>query len=152
MVTYSLSRISRSTRDTLEIAEKLERSGADLVSLSENIDTTSAAGKMVFRILAVLAEFERDLVSERTKAALSHIRQQGRKTGGHVPFGYDSVKGKLVRNDKESKVVNLIAQLHQKGYSLRKICRELESRGLETKNGHTRWSTNVVAAVVRRAL
>ena len=50
------------------IAERLDKAGADLVSLSEKIDTTSATGKMVFRLLAVLAEFERDLVSERTRA------------------------------------------------------------------------------------
>lgn len=57
LVVYSLSRLARSTKDTLEIADRLDRLGADLVSLSENIDTTTAAGKMVFRILAVLSEF-----------------------------------------------------------------------------------------------
>ena len=53
LVVYSLSRLARSTRDTLMIAETLERKGADLVSLSERIDTTSSTGKMVFRMLAV---------------------------------------------------------------------------------------------------
>lgn len=59
LVTYSLSRLARSTRDALAISERLSGAGADLVSLSERIDTTTAAGKMVFRMLAVLAEFER---------------------------------------------------------------------------------------------
>lgn len=53
LVVYSLSRLARSTRDTLAIADRLERAGADLVSLTERIDTTSAAGKMVFRLLGV---------------------------------------------------------------------------------------------------
>ena len=70
LVVYSLSRLARSTRDTLDIADRLAASGADLVSLSERIDTTTAAGKMVFRMLAVLAEFERDIISERTKTAM----------------------------------------------------------------------------------
>lgn len=48
-----------------------------MVSLSERIDTTSAAGRMVFRMLAVLAEFERDLCGERTKSALAHKRSRG---------------------------------------------------------------------------
>ena len=65
LVVYSLSRLARSTRDAIEIAERLDKAGADLVSLTERIDTTTAAGKMVFRMLAVLAEFERDLVSEQ---------------------------------------------------------------------------------------
>lgn len=57
------------------ISERIEKSGADLVSLSERIDTTTAAGKMVFRMLAVLSEFEVDLVAERTKGALGHLRE-----------------------------------------------------------------------------
>ena len=65
LVIYSLSRLARSTKDAILISEKLDKAGADLVSLSEKIDTTSAAGKMVFRMLAVLAEFERDQISER---------------------------------------------------------------------------------------
>ena len=63
LVVYSLSRLARNTRETLELGETFAQAGADIVSLSENIDTTSAAGKMVFRMLAVLAEFERDQVS-----------------------------------------------------------------------------------------
>jgi site-specific DNA recombinase len=76
IVVCSLSRFSRSTKDTLALTERLEKAGADLVSLSERIDTTSAAGKMVFRMLAVLNEFERDQISERTAAALHHKREQ----------------------------------------------------------------------------
>ena len=88
LVVYSLSRLARSTKDTIVISERLDKAGCDLVSLSEKIDTTSAAGKMVFRMLAVMAEFERDLVSERTTAALAHKRSQGKRTGG-IPFGWD---------------------------------------------------------------
>src|SRR3954469_6084624 len=88
LVVYSLSRLARSVRDTLAIAERLEKAGADLVSLSERIDTTSASGKMVFRLLAVLNEFERDLVSERTRAAVAHKRGRGERTG-QVPYGRD---------------------------------------------------------------
>jgi site-specific DNA recombinase len=66
LVVYSFSRLARSVKDTLSIGDRLDSAGADLVSLSESIDTTNAAGKMVFRMLAVLSEFERDLVVERT--------------------------------------------------------------------------------------
>src|SRR6266849_5970072 len=87
LVVYSLSRLARKTRETLELGERLSKAGADLVSLSEKIDTTSAAGKMVFRMLAVLAEFERDQVSERTTMALAFKKSQGKKLGGRVPYG-----------------------------------------------------------------
>ena len=88
LVVYSLSRLSRSIRDTLDLSDRLHRLGADLVSLSEKIDTTTASGKMVFRLLAVLNEFERDLIIERTVAALRFKKSQGEKTGGPVPFGF----------------------------------------------------------------
>lgn len=85
LVTYSISRLARSTRDMLDIADRLERQGADLVSLSEKIDTTTAAGRMVFRMLAVLAEFERDVISERTKAALQTLKANGKRLGSPNP-------------------------------------------------------------------
>src|SRR5437762_1763339 len=76
LVVYSLSRLARNTRETLELGERLSKANADLVSLSEKIDTTSAAGKMIFRMMAVMAEFERDQVSERTSMALSYKKAQ----------------------------------------------------------------------------
>jgi DNA invertase Pin-like site-specific DNA recombinase len=72
LIVYSLSRLSRSTKDTLALADTLSKKDADLVSLSEKIDTTTATGKMVFRMLAGLSEFERDQVSDRTRFALAH--------------------------------------------------------------------------------
>jgi len=150
LVVYSLSRLARSTRDALEISERLDKAGADLVSLSEKIDTTSAAGKMVFRMLAVLAEFERDLISERTSMAMAHIRTQGRKTGGYVPFGYDAdADGNLVKNEAEQAALKLINDLRQRGLSLRKIAAELNRRGITTKHGK-RWQVGTVRNALKR--
>ena len=137
LVVYSLSRLARSTRHTLEIGERLEKVGADLVSLSERIDTTSAAGRMVFRMLAVLAEFERDQTSERTSMALKHKRARGEKTGGDVPFGFDlDADGvHLIENDQEQVVIREARELHRTGLSLRKVASELHVRGLVARNG-----------------
>jgi DNA invertase Pin-like site-specific DNA recombinase len=152
LVVYSLSRMSRSTRDTLEIAEALKRKGADLVSLCEKVDTTNAAGKMVFRMLAVLNEFERDQVSERTKAALAHKKAQGKKTGGDVPFGFElTPEGLLVENKDEQGGIRLIRKLKSKGYSLRKIAGELEARDIRTKTGKAKWNPKTVSMILRRA-
>lgn len=152
LVVYSLSRLARSTKDTIVIGEQLERASADLVSLSEKIDTTSAAGKMVFRMLAVMAEFERDLISERTTTAMSHKRSIGQRVG-KVPFGYDLAEDgvSLVKNDQEQQVLTLIDQLRQHGLSLREIAAELTRRGVATKEGGTAWSHTTVARIVKRA-
>jgi DNA invertase Pin-like site-specific DNA recombinase len=87
LLVYSLSRLARSTRDAIDIADQLHRVGADLVSLTERIDTAAAACKMLFRLLAVLAEFERSVVSERTSAALAHKRSKGERVGT-IPCGW----------------------------------------------------------------
>jgi site-specific DNA recombinase len=151
LVVYSLSRLARSTKDALMIAERLDRAGADLVSLSEQIDTTSAAGKMVFRMLAVLSEFERDLVSERTKASLSHKRANGYKTGGkNPPYGYDvGADGRLMANPREQKGIALAKRLRGRGSTLWAIASELDTRGYRSKTGRN-WSAKTVRSILQR--
>ncbi len=151
LVVYSLSRMARSTKDALAIAERLDRAGADLVSLSESIDTTSAAGKMVFRMLAVLAEFERDLVSERTTSALAFKRRQGERISGKIPYGYRLEAGQLVAVDEEQTAIRLMIELREAGLSLRAIGEELERRQIRRQNGAHVWPSNVVLMILRRA-
>ena len=150
LIVYSLSRLARSTKDTITIGEGLDKRGADLVSLSERIDTTTAAGKMVFRMLAVLSEFERDQVSERTRLALSYKRDCGEKTGGDVPYGYRMEDGRLVQDASEQKAIALIRRLRAAGNSLRQIARELEARGYRTKTGRTHWHPQSVKQILER--
>jgi len=153
LIVYSLSRLARSTRDTLAIAEQLESAGADLVSLSERIDTAGACGRMIFRMLAVLAEFERDTIAERTTAALRWKRQQGFKTGGHAPIGFtvDRSEGKprLVEDAAELQTIETIHQLHRSGLSLRKIATELDARGIKPRRG-AKWHAKVLSSIVHR--
>ena len=150
LIVYSLSRLSRSTKETLAIADALAKKGADLVSMSEKIDTTSAAGKMVFRMLAVLSEFERDQISDRTRFALAHKKANGEKTGGDVPFGYRARKGKLYQDAKEQEAVRLVRGLRKKGESLRDICRDLKAAGITPKRGGA-WHPTAVSRIVERA-
>lgn len=152
LVVYSLSRLSRSTKHTIEIAETLDKAGAELVSLTEKIDTTTAAGKMVFRLLATLAEFERDLVSERTTNALAHKKRNNERTGS-IPFGRDlSSDGiSLIDNEVELEALSLMKSLRESGLSLRQIAVELEARKIPTKKGNAKWTHTAVASVLKRA-
>ena len=151
LVVYSLSRLARSTRDSIEIADRLARARADLVSLSENLDTTSAAGKMLFRMLAVLAEFESDLVGERTSAALQHKRAHGERTGG-VPFGSNLAADgvHLTANAEEQAAVHQIVTMRREGCSYRAIGAALERQGVRPKRGRT-WHAKVIRSIARRA-
>lgn len=80
-VVYKLDRLARSTKRLIEIAELLREKGVEFVSIQDNIDTGTAAGKAMFGMLSVLAEFERDIIRERTMAGLKAARARGRKGG-----------------------------------------------------------------------
>ncbi len=81
IVVWRLDRLGRSTRHLIELVAQLEERGIGLRSLNEQIDTTTANGRLIFTIFAALAEFERGLLSERTRAGLAAARAKGR-TGG----------------------------------------------------------------------
>lgn len=134
LVVYSLSRLARSTKQTIEISDLLQKRGADLVSLTEKIDTTTAAGKMVFRMLAVLNEFERDQISERTSAALQYKKSQGERVG-HVPYGFTTKDGskKLVKETTEQMVLMRVLDMRRSGMSFRLIATELYKQGIKNR-------------------
>lgn len=154
LVTYSLSRLARNTRETLETAERLENAGADLASLSERIDTSGACGRMVFRMMAVLAEFERDQVAERTRAALAHKRAQGEKLGGRVPFGFTTEdRGgtlALVPVEAEQAAIREAIAMRDQGKSLRTIGAALDARGFAAKSGG-KWHAKTVRSMLANA-
>jgi len=148
LVTYSISRLARSTKDMIAIAERLKKAGADLVSLTEKIDTTTATGRMVFRLLASLAEFEREQIGERTKAALAHLKAQG-EVYGTVPFGYRAVERRLVEVKAEARVVADICRMRDSGAALRDIARHLNDSGIASKRGG-QWYASTVRYVINR--
>ena len=150
LVIYSLSRLSRSTRDTLMLADTLDKAGADLVSLSERIDTTSAAGKMVFRMLAVLNEFERDQISERTSAILQHKKSK-LEAYSPTPYGYNRIGKRLLPNLDEQKVVKYIFRLRRNGKTLRQIAERLNERGIPAKKGGV-WYASTIRCILDNSL
>ena len=81
VIVWRLDRIARSLKDLIDLSSELEKRGAQLISLHENIDTTTTTGKLFFHIFGALAEFERNLIIERTQAGLSAARARGRKGG-----------------------------------------------------------------------
>ena len=94
VVVWRLDRLARSLAHLIELAAGFERLGVQLVSLTENIDTTTPTGKLVFHLFASIAEFERNLIRERTAAGLDAARARGRK-GGRKPVPTDEKKNTL---------------------------------------------------------
>jgi len=152
LVVYSLSRLARSLPDLFAISEALKRRGADLVSLTEKIDTTGAAGKFLFNILGALAEFESAQIGERVKAVWGYKRGRGEKTGGSVPFGY-CVRGKrLVPKAAEFAAVQSVLAQRKRGYTLRGIAARLEADGIRRKAGGSKWNAQAVNRILGAAV
>ena len=81
MVVESLSRLGRSTKDLIELTEIFQSKGVNLVSLKEAIDTNSPTGKLLFTLMSAIAQFESDVIVDRTREGLKSARARGR-TGG----------------------------------------------------------------------
>ena len=149
LVSYSLSRLARSTKDALSIGETVAKRKADMVSLSEQIDTTTAAGKMMFQMLAVLAEFERNLVAERTTNALQHKKATNQKYTNITPYGFEAIEGRLVQVQAEAAVVAEIQAARGGGNTLQSIADSLNGRGIPTKTGK-QWQPATIHLLIKR--
>lgn len=112
---YKLDRLARSTRQLYEVTDDLSARGVEFVSLSDNIDTTTAAGKAMFGMLAVFAEFERSIIQERTKAGLQAAKKRGR-TGGR-PTVDNAVRRDVLRLYGKGESATDIAKLYDIGRS-----------------------------------
>jgi site-specific DNA recombinase len=152
LVVVKLDRLSRSTRDVLDLAERCQREGWELHSISETLNTSTAMGRFALTLLGSLAQLEREQIAERTEAALSHLRASGKKTGGDVPFGWRLVDGGRVERDPEEFAAVLeMLQLQKLGKSGRAIAEVLNARGVTAKRGG-QWSSTQVLRAVRNAV
>jgi site-specific DNA recombinase len=147
----SLSRAARSTRNAMDLVARLEQAGAGFCSLGESLETSSAHGRFLFKMLASLAEMEAEIVAERTVAAMAHLRAQGRRVSGKLPFGWDAVgDGMLLPNEREQAVLAAMREHRAAGAAWCAIAAWLTAEGIATKCGRT-WRGDAVRAIVQRA-
>ena len=146
LVVYSVSRLTRSIVEGIQISDRLKRADATLFSLTESLDTTTAAGRLAFHMFLVVAEYDIDVNAERTRFALAHKRANGEKTGGSVPFGYRVDDGRLIEIPEQQEAIRIGLDLHAKGKSYRAIARHLHA------NGYTDRVMNhkTIAGILRR--
>lgn len=139
MLVSKLDRLTRSVRDLGTLVDRYFRDGgAALLSVSEQIDTRSASGRLVLNVLTSVAQWEREATGERTALALAHKARMGEFTGGRVPFGYrlDSDGVHLVSDPMEAQVIAAALEAHAEGLPLRTIARELDRLGFRSRAGH----------------
>lgn len=125
LVVYKLDRLARSTSKLINVLNELKEKGVEFVSIQDNIDTSTAAGKALFGILAVFAEFERDIIRERTKAGLESARARGRK-GGRPKTDKRKIEKALKLYDSQTMSVSEIENMT--GVSRATLYRVLKAR------------------------
>lgn len=147
LLVVKLDRLTRSVRDLGELLDGYfgPEKKAALLSVADQIDTRTAAGRMVLNILTSVAQWEREAIGERTAAAMQHKAAQGEYCGGQVPYGFavglDGVH--LVEHDGEQLVIAAIRELRAAGLSLRAIVAQLDKRGLVSRTGKALGLTQV---------
>ena len=148
VVVYKLDRLSRSQKDTLELIEDVFlANGCDFVSLSENFDTGTPFGRAMIGILAVFAQLEREQIKERMNLGRTGRAKKGLYHGGGLPpVGYDYTDGELIINPFDAMQVREIYEMFLTGMPIRRICDNLEKRGL--RHTHGKW----IEATIRKVL
>jgi site-specific DNA recombinase len=149
VIVVKLDRLSRRTRDLLYLVEDVfQAHDVALHSLHETVDTSSASGRFFLRIMGALAEMERELIGERTAAALAHKKARGERLGT-TPYGFRTPGHRLAMEPvaEEQAIVQRILELRRRGRSYGAIAADLNSEGVGTKR-RRRWHASTVAGVV----
>ena len=141
LLVAKLDRLTRSVRDLDTLISRWfgSTTGPALLSVAEQIDTRSAAGRLVLNILASVSQWEREAIGERTSAAMRHKASRGEYIGGRVPYGMvlasDGIG--LVEDPAEQAVIATARAARADGLSLRAIAVELARQGFTSRTGRT---------------
>jgi len=139
IVVYKVDRLSRSLLDFARIMETLDRHGVWFVSVTQQFNTTTSMGRLMLNVLLSFAQFEREIIGERTRDKMSAARRKGKWVGGMPILGYDIAPegGRLVVNEDEAERVRAIFALYLEHQALIPTVQELARRGWTNK----RWRT-----------
>lgn len=148
VIVAKLDRLTRSVRDLADLLERFERRNVSLVSVSESLDTGTAAGRLVLNVMMSVAQWEREAIGERTREALRHKRAKGLRVGG-IPFGYRLAVDRrtLEIEPEEQEALTVIRESRAAGLSLRQIADILNRSGYLTRSG-SEWKFQYVAGLL----
>lgn len=141
VVVYKVDRLSRSLLDFSRIMESFERHKVSFVSVTQAFNTASSMGRLVLNVLLSFAQFEREMISERTRDKIAAARRKGKWSGGMPILGYTVVDTKLVVDADEARRVREIFDMYVEHQSMLAVVKELNTRGCRTKRWTTRKGT-----------
>jgi DNA invertase Pin-like site-specific DNA recombinase len=145
VVAFKLDRLFRDAEDALRQTKAWDRLGValHLVDMGgQTLNTATAMGRFFLNMMAGFAELERNLIAERTEAAMAH-KKAHREVYSPLPYGFDREGDRLVANDREQAILRRIRIWHAEGWSLWHIARELNRLGVPTKQ-EEHWYASTV--------
>jgi len=138
VVVYKVDRLSRSLLDFARLMERFDRRGVSFVSVTQEFNTTTSMGRLTLNILLSFAQFEREIIGERTRDKLSAARRKGKWIGGWPVLGYDIQEGRLVVNEREAEQVRATYEIASEAPSLEAVVKMCCQRGYQTKSWTSR--------------
>lgn len=143
IVVYKIDRLSRSICDFAELTKIFDKHNVAFVSVTQEINTHTSAGRMMLNILITFAQFEREVIAERVRDKMAASRLKGKWVGGNVTLGYKVQDHRLAVIPEEAEQVRFIFTRFIETQSVKQICRDLEERGVKPKCGRA-WNTQMV--------
>ncbi|MCC6581533.1 MAG: recombinase family protein [Phycisphaeraceae bacterium] len=141
IVVYKIDRLSRSLMDFARIMQSLDQHGVSLVSVTQQFNTTTSMGRLTLNILLSFAQFEREIISERTRDKIAMARRRGQWTGGPPVLGYDRQRDnrgtRIIVNKQEAERIRAIYQMYLDEGSMLPTIRALRALGWKTKRYET---------------
>jgi len=141
VIVYKVDRLSRSLLDFGKIIESFERHKVSFVSVTQAFNTATSMGRLILNVLLSFAQFEREMISERTRDKIAAARRKGKWSGGMPILGYTVAQTKLVVDEAEAQCVRQIFEMYLEHQSLLAVVKELDLRGWRTKRWTTRKGT-----------
>ena len=151
LLVAKLDRLTRSVRDLADLVDLCNRQGWALLSVADQLDTASAAGRLVLNILTSVGQWEREAIGERTAAAMAVKAARGERVGA-VPFGFRLADDgtRLEAAPGEQATIRAARELRASGLSLRAVAAELDGAGSRSRTGR-RFDAKQIARMVRDA-
>lgn len=163
IVVYKVDRLSRSLLDFTQLLEFFEKNNVTFVSVTQNFSTNTSMGRLTLNILLSFAQFEREIISERTRDKMAAGRKKGKWLGGRPVLGYDLDREnhRLIVNEKEAETAREIFDLYVKECSLLSVAIILNDKGYETKKfvtksgkvlGGEKFKNTYIQHIIKNAL
>jgi site-specific DNA recombinase len=135
VVVYKVDRLSRSLLDFSQLLEFFDKNNVVFVSVTQQFNTNTSMGRLTLNILLSFAQFEREIISERTKDKMGAARRRGQWLGGRTPFGYnkDETTKKLTILSEEADIIKEIFELYLRGNSTREVANIINNSGIKTR-------------------